>query len=137
LRERDQDILRLARHFADKACGFLQRDTVRWSDAALEQLAAYAFPGNVRELKGLVERAVLLCDGGELLPEHFSLRAVDDALDSTLNLRERLERVERNLLVDSLRKNGGNQSQAARELGLPRRTLLYRMERLGVSTSNL
>lgn len=137
LRERDQDILRLARHFADKACGFLQRDTVRWSDAALEQLAAYGFPGNVRELKGLVERAVLLCDGGELLPEHFSLRAVDDALDSTLNLRERLERVERNLLVDSLRKNGGNQSQAARELGLPRRTLLYRMERLGVSTSNL
>ncbi len=137
LRERDQDILRLARHFADNACGFLQRDAVRWSDAALEQLAGYGFPGNVRELKGLVERAVLLCDGGELLPEHFSLRPVDDALDSTLNLRERLERVERNLLVDCLRKNGGNQSQAARELGLPRRTLLYRMERLGVSTGDL
>ncbi len=137
LRDRDQDVLRLARHFADKACGFLQRDTVRWSDAALEQLADYAFPGNVRELKGLVERAVLLCDGGELLPEHFSLRTVDNALDSTLDLRARLERVERNLLVDCLRKNGGNQSQAARELGLPRRTLLYRMERLGVSASTL
>ncbi|MCQ4288337.1 sigma 54-interacting transcriptional regulator [Pseudomonas stutzeri] len=133
LRERDQDILRLARHFAEKACGFLQRDAVRWSDAALEQLAGYGFPGNVRELKGLVERAVLLCDGGELLPEHFNLRTVEDALDSTLNLRERLERVERSLLIDSLRKNGGNQSQAARELGLPRRTLLYRMDRLGVS----
>lgn len=137
LRDRDQDILRLARHFADKACGFLQRDTVRWSDAALEQLADYAFPGNVRELKGLVERAVLLCDGGELLPEHFSLRSVDNELDSTLNLRARLERVERNLLIDCLRKNGGNQSQAARELGLPRRTLLYRMERLGVSVSKI
>ncbi len=137
LRDRDQDVLRLARHFADKACGFLQRDTVRWSDAALEQLADYAFPGNVRELKGLVERAVLLCDGGELLPEHFSLRTVNDELDSTLNLRARLERVERNLLIDCLRKNRGNQSQAARELGLPRRTLLYRMERLGVSASTL
>ncbi len=137
LRDRDQDVLRLARHFADKACGFLQRDTVRWSDAALEQLADYAFPGNVRELKGLVERAVLLCDGGELLPEHFSLRTVENELDSTLNLRARLERVERNLLIDCLRKNGGNQSQAARELGLPRRTLLYRMERLGVHASNL
>nr|WP_272884297.1 sigma 54-interacting transcriptional regulator [Stutzerimonas stutzeri] len=136
LRDRDQDVLRLARHFADKACGFLQRDTVRWSDAALEQLADYAFPGNVRELKGLVERAVLLCDGGELLPEHFSLRTVENELDSTLNLRARLERVERNLLIDCLRKNGGNQSQAARELGLPRRTLLYRMERLGVHASN-
>jgi len=137
LRDRDQDVLRLARHFADKACGFLQRDTVRWSDAALEQLADYAFPGNVRELKGLVERAVLLCDGSELLPEHFSLRTVENELDSTLNLRARLERVERNLLIDCLRKNGGNQSQAARELGLPRRTLLYRMERLGVHASNL
>lgn len=137
LRDRHQDVLRLARHFADNACGFLQRDTVRWSDAALEQLADYAFPGNVRELKGLVERAVLLCDGGELLPEHFSLRTVDNDLDSTLDLRARLERVERNLLIDCLRKNGGNQSQAARELGLPRRTLLYRMDRLGVNASNL
>jgi sigma-54-dependent transcriptional regulator len=136
LRERDQDILRLARHFADNACGFLQRDACRWSDAALEQLAGYAFPGNVRELKGLVERAVLLCEGGELLPEHFNLHPVGNVLDSTLNLRERLERIERNLLIDALRSNGGNQSQAARELGLPRRTLLYRLERLGISTSN-
>ena len=137
LRDRGQDILRLARHFAEKACGFLQRDAVRWSDAALEQLSGYGFPGNVRELKGLVERAVLLCDGGELLPAHFNLRPVDDELDSTLNLRERLERVERNLLVDCLRKNRGNQSQAARELGLPRRTLLYRMDRLGVNAGDL
>ncbi|PKL97077.1 MAG: sigma-54-dependent Fis family transcriptional regulator, partial [Gammaproteobacteria bacterium HGW-Gammaproteobacteria-9] len=109
LRERDEDILRLARHFADKACAFLQRDLCRWSDAALERLAGYAFPGNVRELKGLVERAVLLCEGGELLPEHFNLH-VEASLDSSLNLRERMERVERSLLMDCLRKNGGNQS---------------------------
>jgi len=136
LREREEDILRLARHFADKACAFLQRDLCRWSDAALERLAGYAFPGNVRELKGLVERAVLLCEGGELLPEHFNLH-VEESLDSSLNLRERMERVERSLLMDCLRKNGGNQSQAARELGLPRRTLLYRMERLNISPADL
>lgn len=137
LRQRGQDILRLARHFADHACGFLQRDPVRWSDAALEQLAGYGFPGNVRELKGLVERAVLLCESGELLPLHFNLRRLDGELDSTLNLRERLDRVERNLLVDCLRRTGGNQSQAARELGLPRRTLLYRMERLNISPADI
>ncbi|TLX54801.1 sigma-54-dependent Fis family transcriptional regulator [Stutzerimonas nosocomialis] len=137
LRERDQDILRLARHFADKACTFLQRDLCRWSDAALEQLAGYGFPGNVRELKGLVERAVLLCEGGELLPEHFNLRIEPGLEQSGMTLRERMERVERNLLVDCLRKNGGNQSQAARELGLPRRTLLYRMERLNISPADL
>ena len=137
LREREEDILRLARHFADKACAFLQRDACRWSDAALEHLASYAFPGNVRELKGLVERAVLLCEGGELLPEHFNLRPDPLACDSTLNLRERMERIERSLLLDCLRKNNGNQSQAARELGLPRRTLLYRMERLNISSNDL
>ncbi|MCU7246422.1 sigma-54 interaction domain-containing protein [Pseudomonas koreensis] len=134
LRQREGDILDLARHFADKACTFLQRDPVRWSEAALEHLSGYSFPGNVRELKGLVERAVLLCEGGELLAEHFSLR-LDPAPDdnSSLNLRERLEQVERNLLLDCLRKNDGNQTLAARELGLPRRTLLYRLGRLNIN----
>ncbi len=137
LRERDEDILRLARHFAEQACVFLQRDPCRWSDAALERLASYAFPGNVRELKSIVERAVLLCEGGELLPEHLNLRHDGDAGDSTLCLRERLERVERNLLLDCLRRNRGNQTHAARELGLPRRTLLYRMDKLNISASDI
>jgi sigma-54-dependent transcriptional regulator len=133
LRQREGDILDLARHFADKACSFLQRDAVRWSDAALDHLSGYAFPGNVRELKGLVERAVLLCEGGELLAEHFSLRMEAMPEDSSLNLRERLEQVERSLLLDCLRKNDGNQTLAARELGLPRRTLLYRLGRLNIN----
>ncbi|TVT86344.1 sigma-54-dependent Fis family transcriptional regulator [Pseudomonas sp. H3(2019)] len=133
LRQREGDILDLARHFADKACTFLQRDAVRWSDAALDHLSSYAFPGNVRELKGLVERAVLLCEGGELLAEHFSLRIEVAPEESSLNLRERLEQVERSLLLDCLRKNDGNQTLAARELGLPRRTLLYRLGRLNIN----
>jgi sigma-54-dependent transcriptional regulator len=54
-----------------------------------------------------------------------------------MNLRERMEKVERNLLLDCLRKNRGNQSQAARELGLPRRTLLYRMDRLNISPADV
>jgi sigma-54-dependent transcriptional regulator len=137
LRQREGDILDLARHFADKACAFLQRDAVRWSDAALSHLACYAFPGNVRELKGLVERAVLLCEGGELLAGHFSLPMDAIAKDSSLHLRERLERVERSLVLDCLRKNNGNQTLAARELGLPRRTLLYRLGRLNISSGDL
>ncbi|RON66383.1 sigma-54-dependent Fis family transcriptional regulator [Pseudomonas fluorescens] len=134
LRQREGDILDLARHFAEKTCNFLQRDPVRWSDAALEHLSGYTFPGNVRELKALVERAVLLCEGGELLAEHFSLRMEPMPEDSSgLNLRERLEQVERTLLLDCLRKNDGNQTLAARELGLPRRTLLYRLGRLNIN----
>ena len=133
LRRRAGDILDLARHFADQACAFLQRDALRWSDAALGCLAGYAFPGNVRELKGLVERAVLLCEDGELLAEHFSLSLPVIPEDNSQNLRERMEQIERGLLLDGLRKNHGNQTLTARELGLPRRTLLYRLKRLNIN----
>ncbi|TDF82465.1 sigma-54-dependent Fis family transcriptional regulator [Pseudomonas sp. H9] len=137
LRQREGDILDLARHFAEKACAFLCRERVSWSETALNLLLNYSFPGNVRELKGLVERAVLLCEGGELQAEHFSLNreALPEAVG--LNLRERLERVERHLLLACLRKNDGNQSLAARELGLPRRTLLYRLGRLNINLSDV
>ncbi|MDR6676925.1 sigma-54 interaction domain-containing protein [Pseudomonas oryzihabitans] len=138
LRERGEDLPLLARHFADQACACLQRSRCRWSSAALDLLAGHAFPGNVRELKGLVERAVLLCDGNELLPEHFAIRPTTLATaTSSLTLRERLDQLERGLLVDCLRKNRGNQTQAAQELGLPRRTLLYRLQRLSIRSSDL
>jgi sigma-54-dependent transcriptional regulator len=137
LRERGDDIVDLARHFADKACTFLHRDPLQWSDAALDQLSGYAFPGNVRELKGLVERAVLLCEDGELLPEHFCVPAGTVPEQTRLNLRQRLEQVERALLLDCLRKNEGNQSLSARELGLPRRTLLYRLGRLKINPNDV
>lgn len=138
LRLREGDVPALARHFAAKACEFLGRDPLQWSPAALAYLDGLALPGNVRELKGLVERAVLLCDGDCLLPEHVAppseapVSEVPGA-DTGLNLRERLEHVERHFLLDCLRKNAGNQTLAARELGLPRRTLLYRLGRLNIN----
>lgn len=136
LRERGTDIQLLARRFAEEACCFLQRGPCRWSDEALEHLAGYHFPGNVRELKGLIARALLLCEGNVLLPEHFSLPDSQQPISSR-SLRERLEQVERNLLLDCLRKNQGNQTSAASELGLPRRTLLYRMQRLNINAADL
>lgn len=136
LRQREGDLFELARHFADKACTFLRRHPVRWSDAALDHLAAYDFPGNIRELKGIVERAVLLCEHDELLVEHFSLNIEDSPTRNRLGLRERLKQFEHSLLIDCLRKNGGNQTLAARELGLPRRTLLYRLGRLKIPARN-
>ncbi|MEN1833608.1 sigma 54-interacting transcriptional regulator [Pseudomonas lijiangensis] len=137
LRHREGDIAELARHFADKACHFLGRAPVRWSEVALLLLCRRNFPGNVRELKGLVERAVLLCEGDELLAEHFSFDVKLLVRDTTLNLKERLEQVERCVLLDSLRKSGGNRSLAARQLGLARRTLLYRMSHLNIKRDEL
>ncbi|AZE94373.1 sigma-54-dependent transcriptional regulator [Pseudomonas orientalis] len=134
LRERDGDVLQLARHFADEACASLGRTPVQWSNIALDQLSSHSFPGNVRELKCLVERAVLLCDNNVILPVHLSLPqplAVTAADDVTL--RQRMERVERVFLLDCLHKNRGNRTRTARELGVARRTLLYRLARLNIA----
>lgn len=134
LRERDGDVLLLARDFAQKACADLGRMPVEWSSAALDHLSSHAFPGNVRELKCLVERAVLLCDDGVILPEHLSLAPANDVVDTTL--RQRLERVERVFLIDCLHKNRGNRTRTARELGVARRTLLYRLARLKIPVAD-
>lgn len=132
LRQREGDVRALARHFAGKACAAQGRAPVSWSNQALDQLSSHSFPGNVRELKCLVERAVLLCDDGVILPQHLLLPLASPAQASDATLRQRLERVERGLLIDCLHKNRGNRTRAARELGVARRTLLYRLARLNI-----
>ncbi len=135
LRERGDDVHLLARHFVAKACSFIGRGPLSWSQCALGHLAGYGFPGNVRELKGMVERAVLLCEGAELRAEHFGAREQAPAEPDNLHLRDYMERVERAYMLGCLRRNNGNQTVAARQLGLPRRTLLYRIERLNIDLS--
>jgi len=132
LRERDGDVLQLARHFSDQACSSLGRAPVGWSNTALDQISSHNFPGNVRELKCMAERAVLLCDDGVILPAHLSLPSAPPAPAVDVTLRQRLERVERVVLIDCLRKNRGNRTRTARELGVARRTLLYRLARLDI-----
>lgn len=129
LREREGDVLLLARDFAQAACGALGRRPVEWSSAALDQLSSHGFPGNVRELKCLVQRAVLLCDDGVILPVHLSLSVAPTAVDVDATLRQRFERV---FLIDCLRKNRGNRTRTAQEPGVARRTRLYRLARLKI-----
>jgi sigma-54 dependent transcriptional regulator len=109
---------------------------VEWSAAALDQLSCHPFPGNVRELKCLVERAVLLCDDAVVLPEHLGLSSGPTTIAVGATLRQRLERVERVFLIDCLHKNRGNRTRTARELGVARRTLLYRLARLNIPCSD-
>lgn len=131
LRHRQGDVPTLARHFATLAVAKRQ-GTVRWSEAALDYLNGYGFPGNVRELKGMVERAVLLSEGRQLRLEHFIGPPGALPVTGGSDLRQRLERVERALVIESLHNNGGNRTQAARELGMARRTLQYRLQRLNI-----
>lgn len=132
LRERGSDVRALAEHFTATFCKTLQRPTCRWSSQALALLDSDTFPGNVRQLKAQVERAVLLCESGELLPCHLDPRRAKQQVNPPTNLQQSLDQLERGLLLDCLRRNGGNQSQSARELQLSRRTFLNRLARLDI-----
>jgi DNA-binding NtrC family response regulator len=135
LRERARaDILLLVSHFLRK---FNSKNKKLFTVIAQETqnlLARYKWPGNVRELENVIERAVVLGTGTELLPLHLpptirEQQAVDeDVIDKILEQNMYLELVEKELIKRALERSKGNVSMAARKLGLTRRTLQYRMK---------
>ena len=108
----------------------------RLTPDALERLAEYEFPGNVRELENVLERAVALAGGHEIKAEDLRLapaRAPAEIRDSTgLPLQERLDQVERAAILAALEQTRYNRTAAAKLLGITFRALRYRMERLGL-----
>lgn len=135
LRERARDdILLLVSHFLRK---FNSKNGKLFKEIAEETqtiLARYKWPGNVRELENVIERAVVLGTGTELLPAHLppkirEQQPIDeDVIDKILEQDMRLETVEMELIKRALERSKGNVSLAARKLGLSRRTLQYRMK---------
>jgi DNA-binding NtrC family response regulator len=134
LRERRTDIPLLVEHFLAKYAGGRPR---RITDRALKALVEYDWPGNVRELESVIERALLLGEEDEVVPEDlpasvragisgprgpFALEIPDSGID--------LDGLERSLVLKALEKAEGNVSRAARLLGLTRRTLQYRLEKI-------
>ena len=99
------------------------------------KLMKYRWPGNVRELANIVERAVILCDGNVLLPEHVAISITNDSLPETSSEVVTLEESEKNHILRALEKTGGvvgGPSGAAKLLGVNRTTLLSRMKKLGI-----
>jgi DNA-binding NtrC family response regulator len=129
LRERREDILPLASAFV----GQFTRAKARFSPAVIRCLEQYRWPGNVRELRNAMERATLLAHGDVILPDHLPLRlretSVNPGEDECLEPAKRLEDVERQTILQTLRENGNNRSEAARALGISRRALLYKLQR--------
>ena len=119
LRERTDDIPRLARHFAVRAGELQGHPAPAIPPETMEVLLRYPWPGNVRELANAVDRAVLLCRGDALRPTDFDLRIRDpgEIVDYNLDVIER-QAIERALLA-----TGGNRTRAARLLGISERTL--------------
>jgi two-component system response regulator PilR (NtrC family) len=109
-----------------------------WSDEALEMLAAHDYPGNVRELENVIERALTLCDGGTIRPGDIELRpslAPDDesgAQERPGTLTDRLEDIERASIRRALEEARYNKTAAARALGISFRALRYRIKKLGI-----
>lgn len=131
LRDRRADIAPLARRFARRASDAVGRARpVRLSDDAIAELRAHDWPGNVRELRNAVERAVTMTSADVVtavdLPE--ALVRTSSAEARVEDLERELRAAEKQRVVDALERCGGNQTRAAKELGISRRTLLHRLD---------
>ena len=135
LRDRGSDVELLTKHFVDVYNGEFKKNVKGLSSEARALVAAAAWPGNVREFRNAIERAVLLCESDVLSAEDFPLISAAKPVREGFQLPEGgvdLERLERDLVVQALRRTGGNQTQAGRLLGLNRDQIRYRIEKFSL-----
>ncbi len=147
LRQRTEDIPALVRHFLTRPSA----STVQIHPDALASLAAYAFPGNIRELENILQRAATLCDGNMIHVHDLKLSPADSQNDiqndtlppaaapdrkqtpaATVQLDTYLVDVERNLIMQALERHKWNKTATAKSLGITLRALRYRLEKLGL-----
>ncbi len=140
LAERKDDVILLAEHFLRRMNAKYGKSITRISPPAMSMLQAYAWPGNVRELENCIERAVLTAKddvirGYNLPPsmqvEEFAENPFDP--EARLTLDDQVAAFERRVLVETIRRHGGNRSAAGRELGVSPRMMNYRLARAGVT----
>jgi DNA-binding NtrC family response regulator len=137
LRERVSDIPELARHFLARSNRTEKRQVQGISSAAMGALCSHRWPGNVRELQHAIERAVLVCDADEILPEHLPPAVVREQAPSAPEgdaegLIEAVERLERSMILAAMDRNGWVKARASRALGVTERILAYKMNNLGI-----
>jgi DNA-binding NtrC family response regulator/tetratricopeptide (TPR) repeat protein len=147
LRERREEITHLSAFFLRESCDRLAKPGVRLSPETLDLLDAFPWPGNVRQLRNEVQRAVAMTTPGglitpELLSSAFGVGALAEAESSRsrprrLTLATAVEKLERELIESALERAEGNISETARLLGLTRRGLYLKMQRLGVEAARV
>lgn len=135
LRERKEDIPFLVRHFLRQVDA---GRNLRIQPEALDLLINYDWPGNVRELENVIERAAILAEGDVIAPENLpALQRAREAAEPLSSLRRdgadtSLMALEKNAILAALEKSLGNQTAAAKALGIPRHVLIYRMKKFGI-----
>lgn len=135
LRERREDILPVAEHFLRMYAEEYSKSIKRISTPAIDLLTQYHWPGNIRELKNCIERAVLVCDEQVIRTYHMppSLQTAEStATDTNLSFCEAVAKFEQELLVDALKKARGNMLQAARDLRVSYRIVNYKVKKYGL-----
>jgi two-component system nitrogen regulation response regulator NtrX len=137
LRDRKEDIPILARHFLNEFSSANGKRTRELSDAAMEILLRYPFPGNVRELRNLVERLVIVCPQSRIEPHHLPpelFRGVSESPQHPYStLHEARSAYEREFILRKLQENRWNMTQTASSLGLERSHLYRKMKSLGIA----
>jgi two-component system NtrC family response regulator len=133
LRERTEDIPLLVRHFADKACEQNGMERVEITPDATNYLKTLPYPGNIRELKGLVERTLLMNQGKPLTKKEFEacVTSSPSAMESIVASGS-IEDAERTLITNAIEKYQGNMSKVASALGISRGALYRRLEKYGI-----
>jgi len=143
LRERAEDIPLLANHVLARLAASLGMKVPHLSDDAMTVLRRYRFPGNVRELENVLERALTLCNGDEISAPDLHLPASAMSDEETIgdqsfesggehSLDDYLEQVERQAIESALNKTNQNKTAAAKLLGISFRALRYKLEKLGI-----
>jgi two-component system response regulator AtoC len=133
LREHREDIPALAAEFARRYAERFGMQSVRLAPELLEAFQGMEWPGNVRQLENAVARILALSTGGEIGLEAFLASSAPAAdAEETLSLREQLDAVERSLIQRTMTSAGGNQSEAARRLGINRGSLIERLKKYGL-----
>ncbi|MGH7908374.1 MAG: sigma-54 dependent transcriptional regulator, partial [Thermodesulfobacteriota bacterium] len=136
LRERKEDISTLVDYFIKKYNEKLNRFVKGVSQQAMSELLQYPWYGNVRELENVVERAMILCDSNSIDRVNFNLKDKNiqgDACFDSLSLDKAWQKLEKAYIEKALLESGGNRTQAAKLLGLSRRSLLYKLSQYGYS----
>ena len=139
LRERREDIAQLATRILQRLAERSALPAAQLTVEALDKLKAYRFPGNVRELENLLERAYTLCENEHIQPQDLRLQeASQGAHEGELslahidNLEDYLEQIERQLILQALEETRWNRTAAAERLGLSFRSMRYRLKKLGI-----
>jgi len=134
LRDRDSDVLILCEKILARIAGEMQLDLPRLDEKASALLCGYRFPGNVRELENILERAVTMCENNVITTDDIQIKDSGNELqqEETPDLGGRLEDMERTTIMKALEETRFNKTAAAKKLGLTLRALRYRIQKLDI-----